>query len=175
MPRPLLVLLAGTAVVAAVLAVSMSSGAETAREIVVEVRGMAFYVDGAATPNPAIRARPGELLRVTLRNSDAGLVHDFAVSDLGVVLQPIQTGASRVHRVQGASHSGHLRLRVPAARADDARPHRSHGPITRPPSQGGSSSDGHSPLKASSRCPQTQKLGGRDLEARSPPVCEQCE
>ena len=94
MPRPLLVLLAATSVVAAVLAVSMSSGAETAREIVVEVRGMAFHVDGAATPNPAIRARPGELLRVTLRNRDAGLVHDFAVSDLGVVLQPIQAGAS---------------------------------------------------------------------------------
>ena len=94
MPKPVLVLLAGAAVVAAVLAVSMSSGAETAREIVLEVRGMAFHADGAATPNPAIRARPGELLRVTLRNSDPGLVHDFAVTDLGVVLQPIQTGAT---------------------------------------------------------------------------------
>jgi plastocyanin len=106
MPKPVLVLLAGAAVMGAVLAVTLSSGAETAREIVLEVRGMAFYANGAGTPNPRIHARPGELVRVTLRNGDAGLVHDFAVSDLGVSVQPLQTGASgsvvfRVPRAPG--------------------------------------------------------------------------
>jgi plastocyanin len=77
------------------LAVSLSSsGADAAREIVLEARGMAFYLDGDGAANPAIRARPGELLRVTMRNRDAGLVHDFAVRSLGVALQPIGTGAS---------------------------------------------------------------------------------
>jgi plastocyanin len=94
MRKPILVLLAGAAVVAVVLAVTLSSGAETAREVVLDVHGMAFYADGAAAPNPTIQARPGELVRVTLRNSDAGLVHDFAVSDLGVSVQPLQTGAT---------------------------------------------------------------------------------
>jgi plastocyanin len=106
MPKPVLVLLAGAAVLGAVLAVTLSSGAETAREIVLEVRGMAFYADVGGTPNPRIHARPGELLRVTLRNSDAGFVHDFAVADLGVAVRPLQTGASasvvfRVPRTPG--------------------------------------------------------------------------
>ena len=105
MPKTILVLLAGAAVVGAVLAVTLS-GAETAREIVLEVRGMAFYTEAGGTPNPRIHARPGELLRVTLRNSDAGFVHDFAVADLGVAVRPLQTGASasvvfRVPRTPG--------------------------------------------------------------------------
>jgi len=54
---------------------------------------MTFYMDGAGAANPVLRARPGELLRVTMRNSDAGFVHDFAVADLGVVLRPVQGGA----------------------------------------------------------------------------------
>ena len=93
MRKPILVLLAGAAVVAAVLAVT-SSGAETAREVVLDVHGMTFYADGTDAPNPTIHARPGELIRLTLRNSDAGFVHDFAVSDLGVSVQPLQTGAT---------------------------------------------------------------------------------
>jgi plastocyanin len=95
MRKRLLVFLGSCAAVAAMLAVSLSSsGADAAREIVLEARGMAFYVDGDGAPNPAIRARPGELLRVTMRNRDAGLVHDFAVRSLGVALQPIGTDAS---------------------------------------------------------------------------------
>ena len=84
----------GVAVVAASLAVTLSSGADAARDVVLEVRGMAFYMDGAGPANPVIRARPGELLRVTVRNADAGLVHDFAVAPLGVVLRPLQAGAT---------------------------------------------------------------------------------
>jgi plastocyanin len=89
-----LVFVAAAVIVATSLAVTLSSGADAAREIVLEVRGMAFYMDGAGAANPVVRARPGELLRVTVRNSDAGLVHDFAVADLGVVLRPVQGGAT---------------------------------------------------------------------------------
>jgi plastocyanin len=94
MRKRVLVFVAAAVVVATSVAVTLSSGADAAREIVLEVRGMAFYMDGAGTANPVVRARPGELLRVTVRNSDAGLVHDFAVADLGVVLRPVQGGAT---------------------------------------------------------------------------------
>ena len=94
MRKRVLVFVASAIVVATSLAVTLSSGADAAREIVLEVRGMAFYMDGAGAANPVVRARPGELLRVTVRNSDAGLVHDFAVADLGVVLRPVQGGAT---------------------------------------------------------------------------------
>jgi plastocyanin len=94
MRKRVLVFVAAAVVVATSVAVTLSSGADAAREIVLEVRGMAFYMDGAGAANPVVRARPGELLRVTVRNSDAGLVHDFAVADLGVVLRPVQGGAT---------------------------------------------------------------------------------
>jgi plastocyanin len=94
MRKRVLGFVAAAIVVATSLAVTLSSGADAAREIVLEVRGMAFYMDGAGAANPVVRARPGELLRVTVRNSDAGLVHDFAVADLGVVLRPVQGGAT---------------------------------------------------------------------------------
>jgi plastocyanin len=51
-----------------------------AREITLVARDMAFYVEGeSATPNPAIEARPGETLRIVLKNRDRGMTHDFAV------------------------------------------------------------------------------------------------
>jgi plastocyanin len=94
MRKHVLVFVAAAAVVATSLAVTLSSGAHAAREIELEVRGMAFYMNGAGPANPVIQARPGELLRVTVRNADAGLVHDFAVITLGVALPPLQAGAT---------------------------------------------------------------------------------
>jgi plastocyanin len=94
MRKRALVFVAAAVVVATSLAVTLSSGADASREIVLEVRGMAYYMDGAGPANPVIQARPGELLRVTVRNVDAGLMHDFAVTTLGVVLQPLQAGAT---------------------------------------------------------------------------------
>jgi plastocyanin len=94
MRKRVLVFVAAAAVLATSLAVTLSSGADAPREVVLEIRGMAFYMDGAGPANPVIQATPGELLRVTVRNADAGLVHDFAVTTVGVVLRPLQAGAS---------------------------------------------------------------------------------
>jgi plastocyanin len=107
MRKRVLVFVAAAAVVATSLAVTLSSGADAPREVVLEIRGMAFYMDGAGPANPVIQARPGELLRVTVRNADAGLVHDFAVTTVGVVLRPLQAGASgsvvfRAPRAEGS-------------------------------------------------------------------------
>ena len=107
MRKRTLVFVAAAAVVVTSLAVTLSRGADAAREIVLEVRGMAFYMDGAGPANPVIQARPGELLRLTVRNADAGLVHDFAVTSLGVAVLPLQFGATgsvvfRAPREKGA-------------------------------------------------------------------------
>lgn len=49
------------------------------REIRLVARDMTFYVDGQSAPNPTIYARPGERLRIVLRNTDVGMSHDFVV------------------------------------------------------------------------------------------------
>ena len=65
------------------------------REIVLTARGMAFYVDGGPTPNPAIPVRPGEYVRFVLRNEAPGLLHDLAIPDLHASLEPVAAGESR--------------------------------------------------------------------------------
>ncbi len=51
-----------------------------AREITLVARDMAFYLDeDESAANPVIVARPGETIRVVLRNRDRGMTHDFSV------------------------------------------------------------------------------------------------
>lgn len=50
------------------------------REIVLVARGMAFYLaEDPRTPNPTLRLRAGERVRVVLRNEERGISHSFAV------------------------------------------------------------------------------------------------
>ena len=54
-----------------------------AREITLVARGMAFYEDGEfGRPNPVIRVKAGERVRIRLRNEERGITHDFALPDL---------------------------------------------------------------------------------------------
>jgi len=62
------------------------------REITLVARGMAFYVDGQATANPVVRVRPGERVRITVRNVTAGILHDLAIDSLNVATGPLNTG-----------------------------------------------------------------------------------
>jgi plastocyanin len=83
---------AGLALVLIVTALLPVMSKAPAREVRLVVRGMAFYVEGEPnTPNPTIRVRAGETVRVLLRNDDRGLTHDFAVPALGAALDPIRT------------------------------------------------------------------------------------
>ena len=53
------------------------------REITLVAKDMAFYLESdPATPNPAIEVRPGETVRVVLRNDERGMTHDFVVPSL---------------------------------------------------------------------------------------------
>jgi hypothetical protein len=59
------------------------------REIMLTVRGMAFYLDGNPQPNPTITLAAGERVRVVLRNEERGIQHDFAFPASGAALDPI--------------------------------------------------------------------------------------
>jgi plastocyanin len=54
------------------------------REITLVARDMAFYLESDPhTPNPTIEVRAGDIVRVTLRNDERGIGHDFAVPAIG--------------------------------------------------------------------------------------------
>ena len=73
----LVAIVVGVVVVGGLLA----AGARTpAREITLVAKGMAFFLENDPdTPNPTIRVKAGERVRIVLRNEDRGFVHDFAV------------------------------------------------------------------------------------------------
>jgi plastocyanin len=73
-------LIIGVIALAVSLLPMMASPADSpVREVRLVVRGMTFYVEGQTDPNPAIALRAGEQVRITLRNEDAGMRHDFAI------------------------------------------------------------------------------------------------
>lgn len=59
------------------------------REITLVTRGMEFYLENGDLPNPAISLRPGERVRIVLRNEDRGLRHDFAFPSVDAALDPV--------------------------------------------------------------------------------------
>jgi plastocyanin len=54
------------------------------REIQLVARNMTFYVEGQDAPNPTLYARPGERIRIILRNTDVGMSHDFVIRSWSV-------------------------------------------------------------------------------------------
>lgn len=79
----LIITIVGTIAAAFLLARSENDEARAAaakpREIRIVVKHMTFYVDGVQAPNPSLRVKAGERIRLVLRNEDAGMTHDFAV------------------------------------------------------------------------------------------------
>ena len=62
----------------AVLAPALST--TPMREITLVARDMAFYLESdPTTPNPTLEIKAGERVRITLRNQDRGVTHDFAI------------------------------------------------------------------------------------------------
>lgn len=64
------------------------------REITLVARQMAFYLEGSDEPNPTLRLRPGEEVRLVLRNEESGVTHDFAASSLRAAIAPLRRGAT---------------------------------------------------------------------------------
>ena len=78
--------------VAAALVLAIAVGAvllakgrrREAREVRVVVREMAYYVDGGREPNPTLRFRAGERVRLSISNEDAGYEHNIVAPALGL-------------------------------------------------------------------------------------------
>jgi plastocyanin len=83
-----LVVLAGALITSG--AARPGTGSEDAREIQLVVRDMTFYLAGDETPNPLLRVRAGERIRILLRNEDAGITHDFAIEDWQVATKLLE-------------------------------------------------------------------------------------
>ncbi len=58
------------------------------REITLVARDMAFYLSEQtqAGPNPTLRLKVGEQVRIVLRNQDPGIVHGFAIKPWNVMM-----------------------------------------------------------------------------------------
>ena len=82
-----LVALGGAATMAAVI-----PRRPPVREIRLVVRDMTYYVEGEAAPNPPLRARTGERVRVILRNDDPGMTHDFGIAAWNALTPRLQAG-----------------------------------------------------------------------------------
>ena len=76
--RRLIVLIA---VAAATGAIILSARGPAPREIHLVGRNTTFYLEGSADPNPVLRVKPGETVRIVFRNVDAGMRHDFTIPD----------------------------------------------------------------------------------------------
>lgn len=59
------------------------------REIRIVAKDMTFYVDGEQTPNPTLRVKAGEQVRVVLRNEDPGMTHDFTIKALEIATKTL--------------------------------------------------------------------------------------
>lgn len=77
-------LIALIAVAAGAGAIILSARAPAPREIHLVGRNTTFYVEGGTDPNPILRVKPGESIRLVFRNADAGMRHDFTIPDWNV-------------------------------------------------------------------------------------------
>jgi plastocyanin len=88
------------------IALSARGTGPAPREIRLVVRDMNFYVEGQADPNPTIRVRTGETIRLVLRNEDDGMRHDFAVPGWHAATARIESGQETAVTFQAPGHAG---------------------------------------------------------------------
>ena len=78
------------AATAAIMLPRIVSTREAVHGVTLVVRNMTYYVDGESTPNPPLRFAAGEQVRLTLRNEDRGMSHDFSVRSWGVATKVLE-------------------------------------------------------------------------------------
>jgi plastocyanin len=98
------VALLSAATIAAIVPRTASSG--PIHEIRLVVRDMSYYVEGSPAPNPTLIVQRGERVRVTLRNEDAGMAHDFAVRAWNAGTPRLSGGAEAVIQFQAPEQPG---------------------------------------------------------------------
>jgi len=85
-------LVAAFVVAALAGAIVLSARVPAVREIRLVARDMTFYLEGQTEPNPTLRIRAGETVRLVLRNEDEGMTHDFAIPDWGAATRRLDGG-----------------------------------------------------------------------------------
>lgn len=99
--------MAALVAVAAAAVVTRAGAREEVREIHLVARGMAYFLPGDRTsPNPTIRVRTGERVRLVVSNETSGMEHDLAVASLGAATNPIATGSVGVLDLQAPDAAG---------------------------------------------------------------------
>ncbi len=68
---------------------------EPIHEVRMVAKNMTYYADGVDDPNPPIRLVPGEQVRVTFRNEDRGMLHDFGIPAFGVGTGAVAFGTEK--------------------------------------------------------------------------------
>ena len=68
---------------------------EAIREIRITARDMSFRVEEIVEPNPSLALLAGEQVKVTVRNEDRGMLHDFSVPAWGVRTGSVEWGTER--------------------------------------------------------------------------------
>jgi plastocyanin len=101
------VLVAAVGLLCVVLLLPLTaSTTDSAREITLVTRNMAFYLEGGTEPNPTIRVRAGEEVRFTVLNRDPGFVHNFVVDAWDLETPFIETEASTTIVVRAPTRPG---------------------------------------------------------------------
>jgi plastocyanin len=68
---------------------------EQVHEIRVVAKNMTYYADGTDDPNPPIRLIPGQQVRITFRNDDRGMAHDFGIPAFSVGTGIVEFGTQK--------------------------------------------------------------------------------
>jgi hypothetical protein len=68
---------------------------EQVHEIRLVAKNMTYYADGNDDPNPPLRLVPGEQVRVTFRNDERGMSHDFGIAAFGVGTGIVEFGTEK--------------------------------------------------------------------------------
>lgn len=68
---------------------------EQVHEIRLVAKNMTYYADGSEDPNPTLRLAPGEQVRVTFRNDDRGMSHDFGIPAFRVATGIVDFGTEK--------------------------------------------------------------------------------
>jgi plastocyanin len=90
--------------------------AASVREIHLVAKDMTFFVEGQDGPNPTLHARPGERIRIVLRNADVGMSHDFAIRSWNVNTQILRgKGQDSIEFTVPATRGTHLYSCTPHA------------------------------------------------------------